>query len=302
MRWLLVAAGCWLAGAAASAAAPVLGPGQAPPAPAKVGNGVVATPAAGPRWRLVWSDVFARGAQASAKGVAGWVFRVTSPGRHPNGSLQVYCAPDSNRSPCEGNRPNAYVSNGYLHVVARKVAPGVYTSARLSTDGLESFGYGRIVARIKIPHGQGLWPAFWLLGDDVGRVGWPASGEIDVMENIGRLPYTVIGSIHGTGFTGKRISTPYTVIHGPEFSAGFHTFGITWAPNLIEFFVDNPHNVYAHYTPADLPKGAAWPFNGRRFYLILDLAVGGEWPGPPNASTHFPAQMLVKYVKVYAKG
>jgi beta-glucanase (GH16 family) len=250
---------------------------------------------------LVWSDEFSGTAAQSAPNPANWTYD-TGSGGWGNDELEIYCSYGSNAPPCDPKNPNAYAGNdGYLHIIARQPSPGVYTSARLKSQGLQSFQYGRIEARIKMPEGQGFWPAFWMLGDDINSVDWPACGEMDIMESVGFIPSTNYGSIHGTGFTGKLIGTAYNLANGAKFGDAFHTFGILWSPKLIKFYVDSPTNVYATYTPSSLPNGAVWPFDGRKFFFILNVAVGGSWPGSPNATTVFPQEMLVDYVRVYAE-
>jgi len=250
---------------------------------------------------LVWSDEFSGTAAQSAPNLANWTYDTGGRG-WGNNELEVYCAYGSHAAPCDSKSPNAYVGNdGHLHIVARQPSPGVYTSARLKSEGLQSFQYGRIEARIRMPRGQGFWPAFWMLGDDISKVEWPACGEIDIMESVGSKPSTNYGSIHGKGFTGTKIGTPYDLPNGAKFADAFHTFGILWSPKLIKFYVDNPANVYATYTPASLPSGGVWPFDARKFFFILNVAVGGSWPGSPDASSVFPQEMLVDYVRVYAE-
>ena len=250
---------------------------------------------------LVWSDEFTATAPQSAPDPANWTYDTGASG-WGNNELETYCSYGSKAAPCDANDPNSYVADdGYLHVVARQPQAGVYTSARLKTEGLQSFQYGRIEARIKMPAGQGFWPAFWMLGDNVKAVEWPACGEVDIMESVGLTPSTNYGSIHGPGFVGSKIGTEYKLSNGAKFSDAFHTFGILWSPAQIKFYVDSPSNVYVTYTPASLSKGAVWPFDAGKFFLILDLAVGGSWPGPPQASTVFPQEMLVDYVRVYAE-
>jgi beta-glucanase (GH16 family) len=249
---------------------------------------------------LIWSDEFTGSATRSAPNPANWTYDVGA-GGWGNNELEVYCSYSSNTAPCDSRNPNVYVGNdGYLHIVARKPAPGVYTSARIKTQGLQGFKYGRIEARIKIPVGQGFWPAFWTLGDNIGSVDWPACGEMDIMETIGTTPSINVGSIHGTGFTGTAISTSYTLPNSAKFSDTFHTFGILWSPKEIKYYVDDPKNVYVTYTPLSLPRGAVWPFDAGKFFLILNLAVGGYWPGSPDATSVFPQEMLVDYVRAYA--
>ncbi|PRY34523.1 beta-glucanase (GH16 family) [Umezawaea tangerina] len=190
---------------------------------------------------------------------------------------------------------------GNLVITARKENPAnyncwygrcEYTSARLNTSGRFTQTYGHFESRMKLPRGQGMWPAFWMLGNDIGSVGWPNSGEIDIMENVGFEPNTVHGTIHGPGYSGSGgIGAGYS---GPNFSDGFHTFAIDWAPNQIRWSVDG--NVYQTRTPSDL-NGNRWVYD-HPFFLILNLAVGGYWPGDPNSSTQFPQQLLVDYVRV----
>lgn len=260
-----------------------------------------AVPATSPAEKLVWSDEFNSTGPHSQPNPANWTYD-TGAGGWGNAELETYCAWGSNAAPCDASRPNAFVAgDGYLHIVARRAPGGAYTSARLRSQGLRSFRYGRIEARIRIPEGQGMWPAFWMLGDNITSVQWPACGEFDIMENIGKDLSTIYGSIHGTGFTGTSISNRYSLPERQSFAAAFHTYGILWSPQKVQFYVDNPANIYATETPASLPQGAVWPFDTGRFYFLLNLAVGGAWPGPPDAATSFPAQMLVDYVRVYAQ-
>ena len=249
--------------------------------------------------KLVWSDEFNGTAPQSAPDPQNWTYDTGGNG-WGNHELETYCSFGSGSAPCNSAEPNAYVGNdGYLHIVARHPAKNVYTSARLKSEGLRSFRYGRIEARIKMPAGQGFWPAFWMLGDNIKTVQWPACGEVDIMESVGKFPTMNFGSIHGLGFTGTSITTGYTLPNGGKFADGFHTFGILWSPREMKFYVDDPANVYADYTPASLTAGGMWPFDSDRFFFILNLAVGGDWPGPPDATSAFPQEMLVDYVRVY---
>ncbi|MFD8913253.1 lectin [Streptomyces sp. NPDC059575] len=190
---------------------------------------------------------------------------------------------------------------GHLVITAKKENPAnyqcwygtcQYTSARLNTSGKFNAQYGHVEARMKIPRGQGMWPAFWMLGTPVN---WPDSGEIDVMENVGFEPSTVHGTIHGPGYSGSGgIGAGYSLPNGQVFADAFHTFAVDWAPDSITWSVDG--NVYQRRTPADL-GGRTWVFN-KPFFLILNLAVGGYWPGDPDGSTQFPAQLVVDSVSV----
>jgi beta-glucanase (GH16 family) len=194
-------------------------------------------------------------------------------------------------------------ADGNLHVVARQPSPGVYTSARLKSQGLFTFMYGRIEARIKLPESQGMWPAFWLLGSNIVTVDWPASGELDIMEHIdgNNPPFHVGGappgydwvqsSIHGTGLDG---GTPY---HPQGFSAAdWHTYGMIWTKGKVQFYIDDPGKPYETFTPG----AGTWPFDQGPEFILLNLAIGGDWPGNVDGTTVFPSEMLVDYVRIYA--
>jgi beta-glucanase (GH16 family) len=250
---------------------------------------------------LVWSDEFANaGTSPIAPDPAVWRYD-TGNGGFGNAELQTYCAYDSNVPPCQASAANAYVAGDGLHIVARNPAAGVYTSARLKTQGLFSFRYGRLEVMASVPEAQGLWPAIWTLGNSIATVSWPASGEQDVMEhvNAASVPDRVHGSIHGPG---ADLSTSYSFASGQN-AAGLHAYGMIWSPQQIAFYVDTPANVYATYTAAQVTAmhGGVWPFdNGQANFLILNLAVGGSWPGAPDGTTPWPSEMVVKYVRIYA--
>lgn len=251
--------------------------------------------------KLVWADEFNSRQAQSGPDRAHWI-EETGRGHWGNHELQTYCAYGSNLPPCSARKPNLYVGrDGYLHVVARKTAKGVFTSARIKSQGMASFQYGRMEARIRIPSGDGMWPAFWMLGDSIQHIGWPKCGEFDIMENIGKEPATIHGSIHGQGFTGTSLGFPYASPGRVPWSQGFHTYGLIWSPGKVEYYVDRPSNIYAMFTPASLPPGAVWPFDQGKFFFILNLAVGGDWPGPPDQTTRFPDEMLVDYVRVWQR-
>lgn len=186
---------------------------------------------------------------------------------------------------------------GHLVFRATKNASGGYDSARIKTQGRFSFTYGRVEARMKLPRGPGMWPAFWMLGDAIKNVGWPKCGEIDVMENIGREPRIVHGTVHGPRYSAAHgISAPFTFPEDELPSDGFHVYAVNWTPAKIEFMVDG--NVYHTVTPQLLSPSAQWVFN-RPFFLLLNLAVGGRWPGNPDESTRFPQEFTVDWVRVY---
>ena len=248
-------------------------------------------------WTLVWSDEF-DAEDGSSPDPANWTYDLgVGANGWGNRELEYY----TDRSP-----ENVVISNGNLVITAlqeRYTGPdGImrnYTSARLKTQGLFSLAYGRFEARMKIPYGQGLWPAFWMLGDNIRDVGWPTCGEIDIMENIGREPSTIHGTIHGPGYSGgSGIGASYTLAAGQNFADGFHVFAVEWEPAVIRFYVDDV--LYRTTTAADLPAGRTWVFD-HPFFLIVNVAVGGDWPGSPDPSTVFPQTMLVDYVRVYQR-
>jgi beta-glucanase (GH16 family) len=248
-------------------------------------------PAAGP-WQLVWSDEFSE-PDGAAPDPSRWVFDLGG-GGWGNNELQTYT----------DRRENSVVRHGILAIRALKEsfagADGIrreFTSARIKTLGRFSQRYGRFEARLRIPRGQGIWPAFWMLGDDIERTGWPACGEIDVMENIGREPMLVHGTLHGPGYSGAQgIGASFP---SPQpFANDFHVFAVEWEPQAIRWAVDG--TVYQTRTPADLPPGSRWVFD-RPFFLLLNVAVGGNWPGSPDASTSFPQELLVDWVRVHAR-
>jgi beta-glucanase (GH16 family) len=195
------------------------------------------------------------------------------------------------------DRPkNVRVEGGNLIITAEKESfnGAAYTSARLLTKGKFQQTYGRFEARMKLPWGQGMWPAFWMLGADIDTNSWPNCGEIDIMEYRGQNPSTLIGTVHGPGYAGgQSIGKSYALTNG-RFDTDFHIFGIEWGPEYINFYVDNV--LYNQITPASLP--GKWVFD-KDFFLLLNLAVGGNFVGDPNDETVFPQTLLVDYVRVY---
>ncbi len=252
---------------------------------------------------LVWSEEFNNTTGANAQPEPSvWTFD-TGAGGWGNNELENYCAWNASVSPCSTANPNAYVgTDGYLHVVAQEPSTGVYTSARLKTQGLFSFHYGRLEVRAQVPEEQGLWPAVWLLGNNIATVNWPACGEQDVLErvNAATTPDWNEGSIHGSGFTGSNLGTVYD-FSGGETAAGWHTYGMIWSKGSVSYYIDDPSTPYVTYTTANISglSGAVWPFDSGDNFVLINLAVGGAWPGSPNSSTTFPAQMLVDYVRIY---
>jgi beta-glucanase (GH16 family) len=243
--------------------------------------------------KLAWSDEFS-GPAGTSPDAAKWSFD-TGGGGWGNEELESYTSRPANAE-LDGQGDLAITARAEKYTGADGVARD-YTSARLQTLNTFQFQYGLVEARIKVPAGQGLVAQFWALGHEAyeGSEGWPDCGEIDTMEVLGSEPNVANGTLHApwswapTGVQGsKQTATPL--------SAGFHVYAVEWEPERISFMLDG--SVYKTITPADLPAGAAWPFK-HPYFLLLDLAVGGEWPGAPNASTHFPAQMLVDWVRVW---
>ena len=249
-------------------------------------------------WVQVWGDEFndAAGTQPDPNR---WGYNLGGQG-WGNNELEYYTS----------NAENASMDgSGNLAIVAREIAdpatsgltchygPCQYTSARLVTANRFDFAYGRAEARMKLPYGQGMWPAFWMLGYQNDQLGWPNSGEVDIMENVGKIPGTVYGTVHGPGYSGGNgIGGSYTLANSAAFSDAFHVFAIEWEPNVIRWYVDGTQ--FFTVTPADLPAGKQWVFD-HPFSLLLNLAVGGGWPGSPDGTTVFPQTMLVDYVRIY---
>ena len=233
---------------------------------------------------LVWQDEFNT---AGAPNTAIWNYNTgTGSNGWGNNELQYY----TNRV------ENSVVQNGMLKITAIKESylGSSYTSARILTKGKYEKKYGRLEARIKMPYGKGLWPAFWLLGANSDTAVWPSCGEIDVVEYLGSNPTTVFGTLHGPGYSGGAAISKSFTLPSNRFDNDFHVFGIEWGENYVNFYVDDV--LYNQITPAKVT--GEWVFN-KPFYIILNMAVGGNYPGSPNAETVFPQSMLVDYVRVY---
>ena len=251
--------------------------------PATVSGPPPPPPPPPPPWQLVWHDEF----DSTALDTTRWTWDIGGNG-WGNAELEYY----TNRV------ENARVDSGALVIEARQESFGgqSYTSARLKTQGLGAWKYGRVEARIQIPRGQGLWPAFWMLGDNIAQVGWPACGEIDIMENIGKEPAIVHGTAHGPGYSGANgIGAPYTLSTG-AFADNYHVYAIEWQPGSITWSVDSIP--YETVSSSQVP--GTWVFD-HPFFIILNVAVGGYWPGSPDGRTVFPQTMRVDYVRVYQR-
>ncbi len=250
-----------------------------------------------PGWQLVWQDEF-DGPAGAPPDPSKWTPEIGGHG-WGNAEWQYYT-----------DRPENVAQNGEgaLAITVREAEPDQaalpcwygpcrYTSARLLTAERFTFTYGRAEARIRVPYGQGIWPAFWALGADIGTVGWPESGEIDIMENIGREPSTLHGTVHGPGYSGEYgIGGAVDLPGGAALTDDFHVFAVEWAPGEIRWSLDGEQ--YFRITHDDLPPGARWAFD-HPFFLLLNVAAGGHWPGYPDETTVFPQTMLVDYVRVY---
>ena len=243
------------------------------------------TPSVTPAAPQAWADEF-DGAANSLPDPAKWTFDLGNNNGWGNNELQTYT-----NVPQNVRRDGA----GHLIIHVERAGSG-FTSARIKTQGLFAATYGRIESRIRIPSGQGIWPAFWMLGSSITSTGWPRCGEIDIMENVGREPSVNHGSIHGPGYSGGNAISGLFTLPGPaRLADDFHVFAIQWAAGTITFSVDGA--AYKTMTPGLLPAGASWVFDSP-FFLILNVAVGGNFPGPPDATSQFPQEMVVDYVRV----
>jgi beta-glucanase (GH16 family) len=261
----------------------------------------------------VWEDDFTNTGTSNAQPNAStWTYD-TGYQCCGNNEQETYCAWGSSTSPCDPTHPNAYVApGGGLDIVAENPSGTNYTSARLKTEGLFSFQYGRVEAKMSLPESQAMWPAFWMLGNNIATISWPACGEADIMEHIdgAGAPFGggggagpgydwIAGSVHGgTSSSEVSIGTDYPSASGTGFSAtAVHTYGMIWTKGQIQYYVDSPSNIYATDNTSNF--NGTWPFDQGPMFIILNLAVGGSWPGDVNASTVFPSTMQVQYVKIY---
>jgi beta-glucanase (GH16 family) len=250
-------------------------------------------------WVLTWSDEF-NGADGSAADSSKWVNETGGNG-WGNNELEYYTAGTANAVVQGGNLVITATNTGTAGLTCSYPSNGPcgYTSARLKTQGKFTQQYGRFEARIQIPEGQGLWPAFWMLGADIDTQSWPKCGEIDIMENIGSEPSVNHGSLHmpaaGTS-NDSQLTGMYTLMNGAKLGDGFHTYAVEWSAASIKFYVDD--NLYETQTPTTATN-RTWEFN-QPFFIILNVAVGGNFPGAPSSSTTFPQTMKVDWVRVYS--
>jgi len=246
-------------------------------------------------WTVTWSDEFST-ADGSPPDSTKWTYDLGGNG-WGNQELESYTSRPENVQIQKGNLVISALQESFTGTdgIARN-----YTSSRLKTQNLLAQAYGRFEARIKIPKGQGVWPAFWMLGDDITQKGWPKCGEIDIMENIGREPSINHGSLHAPSSVAPTsdLTSTISLPAGQKYSDDFHVYAVEWEPGTVRFYVDA--NNYATFTQSQWPAGGQWVFD-HPFFIILNVAIGGNWPGSPDATTQFPQQMLVDYVRVYSK-
>jgi beta-glucanase (GH16 family) len=241
-------------------------------------------------WVLSWSDEF-NGEAGTPPDPKYWSYDLGG-GGWGVGQLQVYT----------NNAANAETDGlGNLQMTVIEDAKGNFTSARIKTQNKFQQAYGRFEIRAKVVTGNGMWPAFWMLGDNYDTAGWPQCGEMDIMEVRGSTPWTNGGSLHGPGYSGMHpLSKAFTLPEGgPKLSDDFHIFAIEWETNVVRFYVDT--NLYETETPADIPSGAGpWVYD-HPFFILVNLAVGGTPPWGPPTGTVFPETMLVDYIRVYSR-
>lgn len=236
------------------------------------------------KWQLTWSDDF-NGTAGQLPDAAKWSFDLgTGQDGWGNQELQVYT-----------NSPQNVSLDGQGNLVITAIQSGnSFTSARIKTQGLFAQQYGRFEARLKTPYGPGIWPAFWMIGNNVETVGWPQCGEIDIMELRGQEPHIIHGSVHGPGYSGSNPVTRSYALMNARFDTDYNIFAIEWDEKKIDFFVND--YLYQRVTPDDVP--GEWVFD-QPFFLILNLAVGGNYVGFPLPQTPFPQKMIIDYVRVY---
>jgi len=229
-------------------------------------------------YSLVWEDNF----NGNSLDTSCWNYVIANPGM-VNNELQRYTGSQ-----------NVEITKGNLLLIAKK-ENNEYTSARINTKGKRIFTYGMVEIKAIIPNGTGTWPALWMLGQNVGEVGWPACGELDIMEHVGKHPGFIHSTIHNTSGYGNNPYSGILEIQNP-FSE-FHIYGMEWTKEFIDFFIDG--KLVYHYQP-EVKTPDTWPFD-KPFFLIFNIAIGGNWGGPVVDDQLFPAVMTVDWVKVYQK-
>jgi beta-glucanase (GH16 family) len=252
------------------------------------------TPPAPAGWRMTFADEF-DAPQGQPPDQTKWGYDL---GGHGWGNNELQCYTNSTTNAFHDGNGHLVIRAQREQATDDKGNTREYTSARILTKGKFSQTYGRFEARMQMPRGQGIWPAFWMLGDSITTKGWPACGEIDIMEFLGHDTMTAYTTLHGPGYSGAESkSKPFKLTSGPSFSDGFHVFAAEWSPDRIDWFING--QLCHTRTPADV-QGNEWVFNTPHF-MILNLAVGGNWPGVPNAETTFPQEFRVDYVRAYER-
>jgi len=257
-------------------------------------------------WTTQWCDEF-NGALNTTISSSNWTYDTGNSG-FGNNELETYCDPSSNTSPCNSTTPNTYIDgNGHLALQVLSPSASVWTSARLKTQGLQTFHAGRIEANLQIPSHAGLWPAFWMLGSQAG-VNWPTVGESDIMENwpttsniAGPGATGNCSTIHTTVTSGNGKGKCFTLPGGGRIDNAFHTYGQIWSANMIQYYIDDPTQPYFVVTASDLSATDTWPFSSSSnpFFIIMNIAVGGTLGAPTDSATGSQAPMLVDYVRQY---
>lgn len=228
---------------------------------------------------LSWSDEFNVG---NSLNTSWWNYEEGNNNGWGNNELQTYT----------DDLANVHLDSGYLHITALNPTPGYYTSGRITTQTKKEFTYGRVEIRAMLPEGQGIWPAFWMLGSNISSVSWPRCGEIDIMEYLGHETNKVYGTLHWDDIGHKYLGGNTTLTTG-SFNEEFHIFSMIWTPNGIKWFVDGKQ--YFELLRSTVDK---FPFDLPQFFII-NMAVGGNWPGPPDETTVFPQQLIVDYIRMY---
>lgn len=238
------------------------------------------TPDNYPNMALIWQDEFS----GTVVDESNWTFELGNGNSGwGNNELQFY------------KKENASIVDGHLVIEAKKnLSPPLYTSTRMITKGKFDFQFGRVDIRAALPRGQGIWPALWMLGSNIQQVSWPACGEIDIMEVVGHEPNTCHGTAHWRDGGGNHALYSGTKLSATSLHDEFHVYSIIWSDGQIRWLLDDVQYHVLNTSPADLSE-----FNSGNFFFIFNVAVGGNWPGPPNATTEFPQHMIVDYIRVF---
>lgn len=255
-------------------------------------------------WNLVWSEEF-DGPAGTFPDTTRWTYDLGNNNGWGNAESEFYCAAGANNAPCSSANPNVFMNgSGSLVIRARRDGNGQWTSTRMHTSGKFTTQFGRIEARMKLVPANGLWPAFWMLGSNIGSVGWPACGEQDIMEWVDNYgPNQTSSTIHGPGYSGANgIGVQTGFPNGTRVDDGnFHIYGVMWSNNQIQFYRDSITNITRTITPANIPAGTTWAYN-HPFFILLNQAVNGNWFSPTDGSTPAVNDMLIDYVRVYQAG